>query len=78
MARIEPVAKPGWLVRVAAWMMRRRTGMVPKTLYLQGHHPRILASFLAYMGLLEGTHQLPKSLKRLVHVRVAMRVGCPF
>lgn len=69
------VDRPGWLQRLVSWVMRRRHGRVPDTLALLGHHPRILAAFTAYGAFFDSSKELPARLKRLAHLRVAMR--CP-
>ncbi len=74
---MDGVDRPGWLLRGVSWLMRRRYGKVPDSLALLGHHPRILAAFTAYGAFFDTSKELPARLKRLAHLRVAMRVGCP-
>lgn len=71
------VERPGWLLRLVSWELRRRQGRVPESLSLVGHHPRILAAFTAYGAFFDSSKELSARLKRLVHLRIAMRVGCP-
>ncbi len=82
MARIDPVpdSRLGWIVR---WMKRyaqKSMGLSQptETINLQAHHRGVLFANAAYMGMLDRWNRLPRRLKRLVHIRVAMRVGCPF
>lgn len=79
--RIEPLpdAKAGWLARFMKWAVRRRLKIErPSRAYnVLAHNKRVLASVVLYMGMLDQWNQLPRRLKRLVHLRVAMRVGCP-
>jgi hypothetical protein len=44
---------------------------------LLAHHKGVLGAVLLYMGILDRWRRLPLRLKRLIHLRVAMRVGCP-
>lgn len=71
------VERPGWLLRLVSRVLRRRQGRVPESLSLVGHHPRILAAFTAYGAFFDSSKELSARLKRLVHLRIAMRVGCP-
>ena len=79
--RIEPLSdrEAGWFVRFLKWAVRRRlrTERVSSAYNFLAHNKRVLASTIAYMGLLDRWNRLPRRLKRLVHLRVAMRVGCP-
>lgn len=77
MARMRGVERPGWLLRGVSWVLRRRQGRVPDSLPLLGHHPRMLAAFVAYGAFFDSSKELSARLKRLAHLRVAMRVGCP-
>jgi hypothetical protein len=80
-ARIDPIpdAKAGWLVRFVKWAVGRRLGRdrVTDAYNLLAHHKKVLVANTAYMGILDRWDRLPVRLKRLVHLRVAMRVGCP-
>ena len=80
MARISPVPdrKVGWLGRFAAWMSARRAGKRSDSFALLAHNKRVLTSVVAFMATNQRWNSLPRRLKRLVHLRVAMRVGCPF
>lgn len=79
--RIEPLPdrKVGWLTRLLKWAVRRRLRMERSSsaYNLLAYNKRVLASTVFYMGILDRWNQLPRRLKRLVHLRVAMRVGCP-
>ncbi len=80
MARIDPVPieKAGWFVRCVRWAVSRRTGMEASEAWtLLAHHKGVLGAVLLYMGILDRWRRLPLRLKRLIHLRVAMRVGCP-
>ncbi len=77
MLRISGVEKPELLLRLANWALRRRLGRPVQAMAILGHHPRILAALLSYGAFLQSSKQLPAKLKRLAHLRVAMRVGCP-
>jgi alkylhydroperoxidase family enzyme len=71
------VDRPGWLQRLVSFLLKRRHGKVPDSIALLGHHPRILAAFMAYGAFFDSSKELSARLKRLAHLRVAMRVGCP-
>ena len=79
--RIDPLPdeKAGWFPRFIKWVVRRRLGMErsSRAYNLLAHHKRVFASVVFYMGILDRWNRLPRRLKRLVHLRVAMRVGCP-
>ena len=80
MSRIDPVPdeRVGWPVRLLKWIVSRRTRMEPSRAWnLLAHHKGVLAANVAYMAVLDRWRRLPRRLKRLVHLRVAMRVGCP-
>lgn len=77
MARIPPLDRPGWLMRFVNFAMKRRLGRAPRQIGILGYNPRILAAFVAYGGFFESSKRVPAHLKRLAHLRVAMRVGCP-
>ena len=41
------------------------------------HNKPFFLSWVLFMGTMDRWKALPGRLKRLVHLRVAMRVGCP-
>jgi len=55
-----------------------RLNQSSKTLNLLAHNKKVLYANVSYMAMLSQWRRLPPRLKRLVHLRVAMRVGCPF
>ena len=81
MPRIDliPDAEVGWWVRGLKWLARRRmrTERASSAWNLLAHNKKVLAATTAYMATLDRWNRLPMRLKRLVHLRVAMRVGCP-
>lgn len=79
MARIEPVPlrKAGLMVRMARWITGRRLGKPSDASAMLAHHKGVLFATLTYMGALDRWRRVPLRLKRLAHLRVAMRVGCP-
>ena len=79
MARIAgvPEGEGGWLFRFVSSMVRRRVGKVSESLRIQAHQRWILTGFAAFGAVLERSKHVPVRLKRLAHLRVAMRVGCP-
>ena len=67
----------GWLARTISFVSRRRFGNASSAPRLIGHHKGVLFAWAIFMGLLDRWNKLPRRIKRLVHLRVAMRVGCP-
>ncbi len=77
--RIRPLSKSeaGWFTRFCAWGMKRQSGQDSPAPWVLGHNPAVLGSFAGYgLGFMRWK-SLPARLKRLVHLRTAMRVGCP-
>ena len=80
MPRIEELSmsRAGWFTRFADWMLRRRQGgEFPSAASIYGYNPAVLASFVGFGAGYMRWKALPARLKRLVHLRTAMRVGCP-
>ncbi len=77
--RLVPDAELGWFVRLLKWMSDRkmRLNQSSNALNFLAHNKKILYASVSYMAMLARCRHLPKRLKRLVHLRVAMRVGCP-
>ena len=75
--RIEAKNPRGILERIARRFLAKRGGKVPHSIGILGHNPRILAAFLAYGAFFESSKELPERTRRLVHLRVSMRIGCP-
>ncbi len=68
----------GWFTRFVDWAMRRQSGgRTPTAAAIYGHNTAVLASFTAFGAGYLRWKALPARLKRLVHLRTAMRVGCP-
>ncbi len=68
----------GWFTRFVDWAMRRQQqGRTPTPAAIYGYNPPVLFSLLGFgLGYMRW-RSLPARLKRLVHLRTAMRVGCP-
>ena len=81
MPRIEelPMSRASWFTRFVDWMMRRQRGRddLPTAASIYGYNPAVLASFVGFGAGYLRWKSLPARLKRLVHLRTAMRVGCP-
>ncbi len=75
--RMLPMGEAGWFTRLADWLLRRNTGADVSAAAIYGHNPAVLFSFMAYGAGYLRWKALPARLKRLVHLRTAMRVGCP-
>ena len=80
MSRIRPLsmAEAGWFTRLCNWALKRRlNGEESPAPAILGHNPAVLGSFMGFgLGYMRWK-SLPARLKRLVHLRTAMRVGCP-
>lgn len=83
MARIEPLAreKMGFasrmLLRLGSRAMKKRVGQESDAMAFLAHQPQVLYAAAAYMAFQDRWKRLPRRTRRLVHLRVAMRVGCP-
>lgn len=77
--RIRPLApkEAGWFTRFAAWLLKTQSGKESPAPFVYGHNPAVLGSFLGFGAGYTRWRSLPTRLKRLVHLRTAMRVGCP-
>ena len=77
--RFLPMSEASWFTRLVDWLLRRRSpGEATHTAAaIYGHHPAVLASFVGYGVGYTRWKALPEDLKRLVHLRTSMRVGCP-
>ena len=73
-----PMREANGFTRLVNWLLLRRPGAKPPTpAEFLGHHPWVLFSLTCYGAGYSRWRSLPARLKRLVHLRVAMRVGCP-
>ena len=80
MARIRllRMQEAGWFVRLVDRALRRQQkGKRSPAAALYGHNKAVLASFVAFGAGYLRWKALPARTKRLVHLRTAMRVGCP-
>ena len=80
MSRIEklPMKQATRFTRFVDWLLRKQQGDrfdTAATVY--GYNPAVLFSFIAFGAGYMRWRSLPARLKRLVHLRAAMRVGCP-
>jgi len=77
--RLLSKSEAGPFVRFCAWVLERQSqsDVEQPAPYLLGHHPGVLGSFMGYGAGWTRWKSLPARLKRLVHLRTAMRVGCP-
>lgn len=75
--RLLPMSEAGWFTRLCRWALARRTGRESPATAIYGHNPGVLASFMLFGAGYLRWKSLPARLKRLVHLRTAMRVGCP-
>lgn len=76
--RMLEMSEAGWVTRLIDRVMRRQTGGDgPTAAAIYGHHPGVLLSFALFGAGYQRWNALPARLKRLVHLRAALRVGCP-
>jgi hypothetical protein len=76
--RMLPMREAGWFTRLADWGLRRQQGgRSPTAAAIYGHNPAVLFSLIGFGAGYLRWKALPARLKRLVHLRTAMRVGCP-
>ncbi len=78
MARIAGVDKGGILARMAFFLTRRKLGRVIRPVRVHALHTRLLVGYGQMELAQEKASRLPESVKSLAHIRVAMRIGCPF
>lgn len=74
-----PDEKLGWLIRAVKRISNRKLGLNQPSASLNflANNKKVLFAAVSYMAVLDRFDRLPRRLKRLVHLRVAMRVGCP-
>jgi 4-carboxymuconolactone decarboxylase len=83
MKGVEP-AQAGWLTRLIYWFVRRGirkatgTARLIEPVKVAAHHPRLLRAMGKTDGAVEAAQTLPVTLKRLVTLKAAMLIGCPF
>ena len=77
--RLLSMGEAGWFTRLGDWLLRRRSPgqTAHSAAAIYGHHPAVFGAFLGFGAGYTFWNSLPERLKRLVHLRTAMRVGCP-
>lgn len=79
MARIAGVEKGGSLIaRIAFFMCQRKVGRVIRPVRVHALHTRLLMGYGQMEAAQEKAARVPRQLKCLAEVRVAMQIGCPF
>jgi AhpD family alkylhydroperoxidase len=78
MARLQPPARPGLLVRSAYRTARRRFGKVPEPMTVWAHSPGILFGVSAFESAVQRWHALDRTCKSLAVLRSAQVIGCPW
>ena len=78
--RIRPLEsnEASFSARLLFAMVKRRVGKVLTPLRVQAHRPGIMWGFAAATMALEFSKGADKLVKRLVTIRTAQIVGCPF
>jgi len=78
MARIEGAKSGHWMVKLAYYVTKKKTGKLLMPVQILAHHPTLLGGF----GYMERTFRKSKSveprLKDLVQLRTASVIGCAF
>ena len=83
MKGVEP-SEAGWFTRLIYWFVRRGIGKATgksrliEPVKVAAHHPQLLRAIGKTDGAVEAARSLPTTLKRLVTLKTAMLVGCPF
>ena len=77
--RFLPMNEAGWFTRLADRLLRKQapSHTTHSAAAIYGHHPAVLASVLGFGAGYKRWNSLPERLKRLVHLRAALRIGCP-
>jgi hypothetical protein len=78
MARIEGVTRPGIIARLAFFFTRRKVGRVVRPMRIFALNTPCLLGFGQMELALDRARRVPLGLKRLVQIRVATMIGCPF
>lgn len=78
--RIEglPASRFPWSVRPVLFGIRRMLGRLPTPYTVLARRPRLLWGFVLLTGAIETATLIDNRLKRLVSLRVAQMIGCPF
>ena len=78
--RISPLEpkEASWLARLLFSAIKRQVGKVLTPMKVQAHRPGIMWGFAAMTTALELSKGADKIVKRLVTLRTAQIVGCPF
>ncbi len=81
MARLDPLPDDAVSFGTRIWfrILRRVFGAVPRPYRIIGRVPRVVSAFVLANGALETGHwAIGRELSTLIHLRVAMLVGCVF
>ena len=79
MARLEGVTRGGSLLaRLAFFFTRRRVGRVIRPVRIHALHTRLLCGYGQMEMSQDKARRVEPRVKSLAHVRIAMRIGCPF
>lgn len=79
MARIPGLESPGFsLTALIFAAVKRRLGRVVRPVRIHALRSPLLRGYAFMEAGQEGADEVPKALKKLAQIRVAMRVGCPF
>jgi len=78
--RIRPLEKSeaSWSARLLFAMVKRQVGKVLTPLRVQAYRPGIMWGFAAATTALEFSRGADRIVKRLVTIRTAQIIGCPF
>jgi len=78
--RIRPLEpkEAAWSSRLLFWLVKKQVGKLITPLRVQAHRPGIMWGFAAMTTAVEFSKAADKTVKRLVTIRTAQIVGCPF
>ncbi len=78
--RIQPVDEKRMplSLRPLTYMMKRQFGKVMRPFLVLAHRPALAWMFTIFMTAVESSKGLDAAIKRLVCLRAAQLIGCPF
>ena len=80
MERVKGVkpAEAGWIAKAIYGALKKRIGLVPKSVTLQAHHTPTLMAASWMNAITASARTVPAKLLELAQLKTAMMAGCPF
>jgi hypothetical protein len=80
MARMKGIeeGRAGWMTRFIFASIRRHSGSLAETWRIVAHAPNVLRAWASTEYFLDRSRIVDMKLKKLVQLKVAVIVGCPF